>query len=294
MAALVIRPLASLTHPRGVRKGLSRKFLGICFFAGVLIVLGTPRRLSPPLSISPQPQCIRSFWVRNRGNVGVTSKRDLKRCFRRCLVMGGSDEGFGQGMRGGFGGNEARLLVVCGPSGVGKGTLMERLRGRFGDKVAVAVSHTTREPRQGECNGVEYHFVSVKAFNKKIQENGFVEFENIHNHLYGTSKDAINQASEGERVCVLEVDVKGAQSIKNNKFNAKYVYITLTGGLETLEKRLRARASESQEKIKIRMDVPFILTLTPPQGQLYTISIESMITLILTLSELSKTRVLKC
>ncbi|GAB5359389.1 hypothetical protein AAMO2058_000539600 [Amorphochlora amoebiformis] len=148
MAALVIRPLASLTHPRGVRKGLSRKFLGICFFAGVLIVLGTPRRLSPPLSISPQPQCIRSFWVRNRGNVGVTSKRDLKRCFRRCLVMGGSDEGFGQGMRGGFGGNEARLLVVCGPSGVGKGTLMERLRGRFGDKVAVAVSHTTREPRQ--------------------------------------------------------------------------------------------------------------------------------------------------
>ena len=144
--------------------------------------------------------------------------------------------------------------IVCGPSGVGKGTLLNKMKTQYAKTFGVAVSHTTRQPRQGEIDGVHYHFVSRKAFEQGIQKGEFAEFADVHGNYYGTSLKAIEAVQAKKLICILEIDVQGAKIIRDAaKLKAHYLFITAQGGLETLKARLTQRNTESAEQIAKRL-----------------------------------------
>ena len=146
-----------------------------------------------------------------------------------------------------------RALVICGPSGVGKGTIIGSLIKRFNDKVALSVSHTTRKPRHGESNGVHYHFVTEDVMLEGIKDNLFLEHAKVHNHLYGTSRTSIDNIVESKRIPILDVDTLGVLSIKKKKFPANYVFIK-PPSIEILENRLRNRGTESEPQLLLRLE----------------------------------------
>mmetsp|Transcript_20049 Transcript_20049/g.40476 ORF Transcript_20049/g.40476 Transcript_20049/m.40476 type:complete len:296 (-) Transcript_20049:419-1306(-) len=149
--------------------------------------------------------------------------------------------------------SKSSLVVICGPSAVGKGTILGILKKKYPGMFGVAVSHTTRAPREGEVNGTHYHFVDKKTF-ASMRDNGeFLEYADVHGKFYGTSKAAVNKVSESVGFCILEIDVQGAQNIKKRGNKARYLFITTSGGLEELEKRLRGRGTESEDKIQKRL-----------------------------------------
>jgi len=143
-------------------------------------------------------------------------------------------------------------IVFCGPSGVGKGTLITLLMKDFPEKFGFSVSHTTRKPRPGEQNGVEYHFTTVDEINKAISEGKFVEHANVHGNIYGTSKAAVETVLNTGRICILDIDVQGAEQVKKSSLKPRYIFVA-PPSLEDLEKRLRGRNTESEESIQRRL-----------------------------------------
>ena len=117
------------------------------------------------------------------------------------------------------------------------------------------MSHTTRKPRQGEEDGVHYNFTSKEAFQKGIDNNDFVEFASLNGNLYGTSYRAIDDVSKQNLICILEIDVQGADIVKQaGKLDANYLFITAEGGIDTLKQRLEGRQTETEQQIKQRLD----------------------------------------
>lgn len=143
-------------------------------------------------------------------------------------------------------------LVVNGPSGVGKGTLIQKLRDNFPDKFGFSVSHTTRGPREGEVDGQHYHFSTHAEMEALIAGDGFVEYAHVHGNIYGTSKQAVSRVTESGKICILDIDVQGAQSVKKSGINAHYVFVK-PPSFEELEHRLRGRGTESEEAIRKRL-----------------------------------------
>ncbi|KAL4440067.1 hypothetical protein ABPG75_003068 [Micractinium tetrahymenae] len=142
-------------------------------------------------------------------------------------------------------------LVIVGPSGVGKGTLINRLMEsdpRFG----FSCSHTTRPPREGEVNGVHYHFTTHEAFESGIQAGKFLEYAHVHKNIYGTSVQAVQDVADSGRCCVLDIDVQGARQVRKSGLKAVFVFIA-PPSLEELEHRLRGRATDSEEQITTRL-----------------------------------------
>ena len=151
-------------------------------------------------------------------------------------------------------GVQSCVAVVCGPSGVGKGTLLKRTKAFLPDTFGVAVSHTTRAPRQGEIEGVHYNFTTKEEFESGIKNGQFVEYARVNDNYYGTSIQAIDDVAKKNLICILEIDVQGAKTIKKSgKLNANYLFITTDGGLETLRKRLVGRNTESDQQIQKRL-----------------------------------------
>mmetsp|Transcript_31775 Transcript_31775/g.39199 ORF Transcript_31775/g.39199 Transcript_31775/m.39199 type:complete len:225 (-) Transcript_31775:260-934(-) len=144
-------------------------------------------------------------------------------------------------------------LIVCGPSGVGKGTLMKKLFAEFGVKLGMSVSHTTRAPREGEVNGEHYHFITKHDFEKQIQEGMFIEHAHVHNNIYGTSYQSVKDVVSEGKVCVLEIDIQGANNVKKSDLCPRLVYIA-PPSVEELEKRLRKRDTEGEDEIQTRMN----------------------------------------
>lgn len=145
-----------------------------------------------------------------------------------------------------------RLFVISAPSGAGKTTL---LRGVMSSlvKLKFSVSHTTRNPREGEVDGVDYHFVSKDTFQQMIATNMFLEHAEVHNNFYGTSHASIEQDLEDGIDVILEIDVQGAAILrKNSKVEAAFVFIAPPSLVE-LERRLRGRGTENEEKVQIRL-----------------------------------------
>merc|ERR1711865_815992 len=143
-------------------------------------------------------------------------------------------------------------VVVTGPSGVGKGTLIGRLIKERPDKVGFSVSHTTRGPRPGEVDGTHYHFVTHEEIEKLIANGDFIEHARVHTNVYGTSKQAVKAVQAEGKTCLLDIDTQGAKSIKAIPgFAARFVFIA-PPSLEALEARLRGRGTETEEKIQIR------------------------------------------
>ena len=150
------------------------------------------------------------------------------------------------------------ILVVSGPSGVGKSTVLKALRERRVN-LKFSISCTTRPPRGTEKNGVEYYFLSREEFEKKIAENAFVEYACVFNNYYGTLKSEIlDRARAGREVC-LDIDIQGARKIRKATETdpllrrcCEFVFI-VPPSMKELERRLRSRATDSAEQIALRL-----------------------------------------
>ncbi len=143
------------------------------------------------------------------------------------------------------------LVVLSGPSGVGKGTVAKELVKRD-ENFALSISCTTRSPRKGEKDGREYFFIDNDAFNKKIAEGGFLEYSEHFENFYGTPRDFVFSKLRDFDV-MLEIDVNGGLKVKENYKDAVLIML-LPPSTEELKRRLIVRNTESEEKIKLRME----------------------------------------
>ena len=151
----------------------------------------------------------------------------------------------------------ARLpVVMCGPSGVGKSTLIKRLQADFPGAFGFSISHTTRSPRAGEENGREYHFVAPEgraALEADIAAGKFLESATVHGNIYGTSKAAVEAVAAQGRTCILDIDVQGVASCRRAGFKVgSYVFIA-PPEIAELERRLRSRGTETEESLAKRL-----------------------------------------
>ncbi|MEW6593534.1 MAG: guanylate kinase [Thermodesulfobacteriota bacterium] len=145
------------------------------------------------------------------------------------------------------------LFVISAPSGAGKTTLLKRIMAEV-PGLAFSVSHTTRPPRPGERNGVDYHFVSREEFLAMREQGAFLEWAEVHTNLYGTSRQAVaDKLATGVDV-FLDIDVQGARQIKEARdLGAVFLFVAPPSWQE-LEKRLRGRGTEAADTMQIRLD----------------------------------------
>ena len=144
------------------------------------------------------------------------------------------------------------LFVISGPSGVGKGTLVNRIMSRR-DGTWLSVSATTREPREGEIPGVSYFFLTDEEFDRKVAEGDFLEWANVHGRRYGTMRSAVEEKlAEGLDV-ILEIDPQGALEVQRQAPDAYLIFI-MPPSFEELERRLVGRGTETPEKIAGRLE----------------------------------------
>lgn len=147
--------------------------------------------------------------------------------------------------------SDGTLYIVSAPSGAGKTSLLKAVRQQL-PNLKVAVSHTTRDARPGECNGEHYHFVSKEEFKEMQVAGEFLEYAQVFGNFYGTSKQAVNcELDQGEQV-VLEIDWQGAQQVRKIYPQAVSIFI-LPPSISELENRLRARGQDSEQIIQGRM-----------------------------------------
>ena len=108
--------------------------------------------------------------------------------------------------------NRGVLIVISGPSGAGKGTICKALLEKK-DDLYLSVSATTRQPRQGEVDGVHYHFLSKEEFMKRVEEGDFLEWAEVHGNLYGTPKSNVDKMLDAGKNVILEIDIQGALKV---------------------------------------------------------------------------------
>jgi len=145
------------------------------------------------------------------------------------------------------------LFVFSGPSGVGKGTLNARLFAEFGDQMAFSVSATTRAPREGEIDGTHYFFISKQEFENRIANNDFLEYAQFAGNSYGTPKSYVMSLLEQGKNVLLEIEVQGAMQVMARMPSCVSIFV-LPPSFEELERRLRGRGTETEEKILKRLE----------------------------------------
>jgi len=143
-------------------------------------------------------------------------------------------------------------LVLCGPSGSGKSTVLKKLLAEYDDCFGFSVSHTTRQPRKGELDGKDYHFVTREEMTELIEKNAFIEHAQFSGNMYGTSKQAVQHVLNSGKICILDIDVQGVISVKETELKPKFVFIK-PPSLEVLEERLRGRGTETEESLNKRL-----------------------------------------
>lgn len=144
------------------------------------------------------------------------------------------------------------LLVVSGPSGSGKGTICRKLLNR-NQNINFSISATTRKPRKGEANGINYFFVGEDEFLRMKNNKEFLEYAHVHGNFYGTPKKYVfDKMEEGENI-ILEIDVQGALQVKKIYPDAVFIFI-LPPTMEELKNRIVKRGTESEEDIKRRLN----------------------------------------
>lgn len=148
--------------------------------------------------------------------------------------------------------NSGKLIVLAGPSGVGKGTLLKQLLKKHPD-VQVSVSATTRQPRAGEVDGLHYYFVSRDRFRSMIEDGDLLEWAEFAGNCYGTPKAPIEAAITNGQQVILEIELVGARQVRKSFPNAKQIFI-LPPSAETLEKRIRSRGQDSEGAIAKRLN----------------------------------------
>uniref|UniRef100_U5ETQ0 Guanylate kinase n=1 Tax=Corethrella appendiculata TaxID=1370023 RepID=U5ETQ0_9DIPT len=147
-----------------------------------------------------------------------------------------------------------RPLVICGPSGSGKSTLLKKLFKEFPETFGFSVSHTTRKPRPGEENAIHYHFVSVEDMQAAIENGEFIETAVFSGNMYGTSKQSVENVQNQGKVCVLDIEIEGVKQVRNSdRLNPLLVFVE-PPSIDELERRLRARNTETDESLKKRLN----------------------------------------
>ena len=143
------------------------------------------------------------------------------------------------------------LLIISGPSGTGKGTLVSKLM-ESDPTFHFSCSVTTRAPREGEIDGVHYHFVSVEEYQQLVKENAFLEHAQVHANFYGTLRKPVEEMmAEGKNV-LLDIDTQGAINVMNNAIDYVSIFI-LPPSFTELENRLRGRNTDAPDVIERRM-----------------------------------------
>lgn len=142
------------------------------------------------------------------------------------------------------------LFVVSGPSGAGKGTICKALLEEL--DIDLSVSMTTRSPRPGEAEGVNYYFVSKEEFEETERQGGLLEHAYVYGNYYGTPKKMVLDKLEAGRDVILEIDIQGAMKVKESYPKGIFIFI-LPPSMKELRKRITGRGSESEEAINMRL-----------------------------------------
>ena len=150
-------------------------------------------------------------------------------------------------------GKRGVLFVFSGPSGVGKGTLKAKLFEEFADRIAYSVSATTRGPREGEVDGKDYFFISRQEFERRVKNNEFLEHAEFAGNCYGTPRAYVEKLLDSGMNVVLEIDVQGALQVMKSMPECVSVFI-LPPSFEELEHRLRGRGTETEQKVRERLE----------------------------------------
>ncbi len=148
---------------------------------------------------------------------------------------------------------KGKLFVVSGPSGVGKGTLVNLLKTRHPELV-LSVSATTRKPRRGEKNGMHYFFVQKEVFLDRVNKGKFIEWAEFAGNYYGTDRAFVEENLDKSRHVLLEIDVKGALQVKEKMNSAILIFIE-PPSVEELKKRLFKRKTDSGNEIQKRLNI---------------------------------------
>ncbi|KAI4453688.1 guanylate kinase-related [Holotrichia oblita] len=148
--------------------------------------------------------------------------------------------------------NKGLLLVICGPSGAGKGTIYNMVLGKM-PEIKRSISVTTRNPRAGEKEGIDYYFRTIKQYQQMIAADEFLETASVFNNFYGTPKAPVMEILQKGDDVMFEIDVVGARQIKA-KYSDSILIFIMTPNFKTLENRLRSRGTETDESLKTRLN----------------------------------------
>ncbi|MBT3520299.1 MAG: guanylate kinase [Gammaproteobacteria bacterium] len=143
------------------------------------------------------------------------------------------------------------LCVVSAPSGAGKTSLIKKICSH--EKISVSVSETSRKPRKGEVNGVDYTFIDKEDFMLRVQNQNYIEHALVHDNYYGTHLDSVTKQLKKDNIVILEIDYQGAEIVKK-KFPLSRNIFVLPPSLEILEKRLRERGTDTEDVILKRLE----------------------------------------
>jgi guanylate kinase len=147
-------------------------------------------------------------------------------------------------------------LVICGPSGVGKGTLIQFIIDKYPNRIGLSVSQTTRKPRPGEIHGYHYNFIKLEEILNMSEDElkkTYLEYTRVHGNFYGTRMDSISKIHNDGKLCIFEIDSYGVKQVKQKShLSCKYIFIA-PPYKEKLEERLRDRGTETEEQIQIRL-----------------------------------------
>jgi guanylate kinase len=144
-----------------------------------------------------------------------------------------------------------QLYIVSAPSGAGKSSLLNTLREHL-DGLAISVSHTTRQPRPGEEDGVHYHFIPVESFRQHIAADNFLEYAQVFDNFYGTSRLSVDALLQSGKDVILEIDWQGARQVRERAENVISIFI-LPPSTDALRERLTGRGQDSETVIERRM-----------------------------------------
>ncbi|MBQ5342314.1 MAG: guanylate kinase [Oscillospiraceae bacterium] len=149
--------------------------------------------------------------------------------------------------------DDRKLIVISGPSGCGKDTVLRKIR-ELDDSVASNISYTTRSPRPGETDGVNYHFVSKEQFLENIENGMMLEYNQYAGNYYGTSRESINRLLEDGNTVVLVIDVNGGRNVKKYYPNALLLFL-MPPSIGELRRRLIQRGDVDEESVRVRLRI---------------------------------------
>ena len=148
--------------------------------------------------------------------------------------------------------NKGKLVIISAPSGTGKGTVIKSLL-ELCPEFVFSVSATTRRPREGEADGVEYNFLTHERFREMISNDEFLEYAQYVGEFYGTPADPVKEFIDSGKIVILDIEVQGAKQVMTKVPEAITIFI-VPPDMEELEKRLRGRGTDSEEKLAARLE----------------------------------------